>query len=243
MKYSASEAWSEGIGAFRRASDLGSPNWLGLAMAFEGSGELEKAEEAYRVGLKEFPEDADLMVNLGVLLLQADRYQESTLILRAAARRDPKANWVLADALLAGGDEESALDALTAAIDAGELRAHLDRATLLLARDDNPVPDFLRAIESGARFARREYALYLHSVGDDSRSLEVAVEAIDYGDTLSYLPAALSATALGQYEDAVRWFRLAIEDGDDEYEDELREALALLARSSGTGSDIGDRID
>lgn len=212
-------------------------------MAFEGSGELEKAEEAYRVGLKEFPEDADLMVNLGVLLLQADRYQESTLILRAAARRDPKANWVLADALLAGGDEESALDALTAAIDAGELRAHLDRATLLLARDDNPVPDFLRAIESGARFARREYALYLHSVGDDSRSLEVAVEAIDYGDTLSYLPAALSATALGQYEDAVRWFRLAIEDGDDEYEDELREALALLARSSGTGSDIGDRID
>lgn len=230
LTYSSVERWDEAVSSFDKARRLGATNWMGLALALEGTGDVDGAERAYRSGLGEEPSNADIMVNLGVLLEQNGRAKEAELVLRGAVTIDPKVNWVLADVLIALNDTRGALRAVDEAILAGERRAHLDRALLVVEMGEDPTADFQAAIDAGAPFARREFALYLNSIGSSALALDLARDAIADGDELSYLPAGLAADALGFYEDAVRYLRRAVEGGDEEYEEELQIALGKLAR-------------
>jgi hypothetical protein len=120
---------------------------------------------------------------------------------------------------------------LNSAISAGEGRAHLDLAQLESgsAPKELVASHFLAAIEAGARFARREFAVYLDILGDSDAALSVVQEGVDSGDTLCYAPLAVILESGGELESAIKYYRLAIDDGDDNYESDLAELEERVA--------------
>lgn len=218
---SDSDDFEGAISAYTKAIDLGYPSYVNRGFNFEQLDQPEAAKKDYLEALVVLPNDVDAMVDLGTLELSLGSVAEATKWLTAAAALDPKANWQLADALVAaGGHPEEALTALNLAIAAGEGRAHLDLA--LLESEHAPrelvISHFLTAIEAGARFARRELAIYLDTVGDNEAALVVAQEGVNAGDTLCYAPLAVILESRGEFESAIKYYRLAIDDGDDEYD-------------------------
>jgi len=53
------------------------------------------------------------------------------------------------------------------------------------------------------------------------RAITVGLEGVEQGDTACYAPLAVIYETLGELDTAKRFYRLAVEDGEDWYQDDL----------------------
>lgn len=219
--------WEDAIGAFTIAVDRGYPSHVNRGLAYERTGQPDRAAEDYIVALSVDPSDLDALVNLGTLELERGAAAEAEALLTRAAGIDPTAYWQLADVSMALGQRDLALTQLARAIDAGEQRAHLDRALLTAESGDyhNVVADFEAAIRAGASGARRQLAIYLDRQGRSEEAYRVASEGIEAGEIECYATAAIIAESMGWRSRAIDLYRSAIRVGDIEYQADLDSLL------------------
>jgi tetratricopeptide (TPR) repeat protein len=217
------------IDAYTHAIRDGYPSFVSRGLSYEQLEDWGAARNDYLSALELDPKDVDALVDLGTLELSLGRAAEAAVRLSAAASLDPQANWQLADAYLARNKIAEAKDALLEAIDAGELRANLDLARLEVevASPTTVESYFVAAIAANSSLARREFVIYLDNQGDTERALTVALEGVEEGDKNCYAPLAVIYESLGELDLAVQYYTLAVQDGEDVYEEDLAKLLAV----------------
>lgn len=151
------------VAAYSRAVEQVPDVRVNRGLAYEKLGDLKAARADYEKALQDYPDDVDALVNLGTLLLAADESSEAYALLERAAELDPTAIWAFGDALLAVGRRDEARAAYEAALQGGELRAHLDLANL--DDEEGHLADakghFEAAVAAGATGARSDFADFL----------------------------------------------------------------------------------
>ncbi|HEV7790577.1 MAG TPA: hypothetical protein VGP05_16340 [Pseudonocardia sp.] len=166
-----------------------------LADALAGTGDVDRAEDAYRVAVN--GGDVEAMNTFGVFLRHRGRYSESTLMLRRAA----EAGHLLAPVNLVEVQWEH-LDDPRPAIRTAEYWADESRPSTLLGlafirtatrRFDDAEKLYRRAAELGAHRGHIEYALFLQEVRDDLGAAERELEAAERDQETGW------ALAFGQF--------------------------------------------
>ncbi len=212
---------------YENAIDRGYPSLVNRGLVYEKLGRPMDALSDYRAALKYKPSDVDALTNMGLLYLELGDLEAAYTALRQASTLDIRVNWQLADVLIARGDKSGAVNALDAAIAAGESRAHVERGILANQLGDLPgaIRHFNDAIDAGARGARAELAIALDLNDQPERGLEIARLGIELGDELCFAPAAVIAESLGKRDLAIEYYRAAIAAGDATYQDDLDHLL------------------
>jgi tetratricopeptide (TPR) repeat protein len=151
------------IAAYSQLDRLGPDDLCNRGLSFENLGDLDSARADYESALGVQPDFADVMVNLGTLELSAGNHSRAMDLLQRAATLDPTANWALSDALLEAGDARGAEEALREAIRAGEPRALLDLAALLVSdgRLSEAEDSYRQAVAAGVNGAVEELRDYV----------------------------------------------------------------------------------
>lgn len=234
---------SGAVDAYTRAIELGSgfDSLVNRGLVLESLDQTEAALADYNAALALNPMDADALVDVGVVHLKLGDLRRAEEYLARAASIDGSANWQLADVFLAQNRNDEALVALNHAIAAGEERARHDRAVLTqdIRTTDEVIEDFQAAIEAGSSAAASDFIVYLDTVADDPRrAAEVGRAAAARGDKLSYSPLAIVLESLGEIEEAILYYRLAVDNGEGEYIADLTE-LEQRRRDSGN---IADKV-
>jgi Tfp pilus assembly protein PilF len=166
-----------------------------LADALAGTGDVDRAEDVYRVAVN--GGDVEAMNTFGVFLRHRGRYSESTLMLRRAA----EAGHLLAPVNLVEVQWEH-LDDPRPAIRTAEYWADESRPSTLLGlafirtatrRFDDAEKLYRRAAELGAHRGHIEYALFLQEVRDDLGAAERELEAAERDQETGW------ALAFGQF--------------------------------------------
>jgi Flp pilus assembly protein TadD len=134
------------------------------AVALQQRGDLPGAEKIYRALLKQFPKHFQTLLNLGTVLLLAERMEESVQFLRKALNQDPNSALVhtlLSRALALLDRHEEALERARRAValnpELPEAHATLAQGLADLGRYDEAVRAVGRAIELAPQRARFYY--------------------------------------------------------------------------------------
>jgi TPR repeat protein len=166
-----------------------------LADALAGTGDVDRAEDAYRVAVN--GGDVEAMHTFGVFLRHRGRYSESVLMLRRAA----EAGHLLAPVNLVEVQWEHLNDPRPA-IRTAEYWADESRPSTLLGlafvrtatrRFDDAEKLYRLAAELGAHRGHIEYALFLQEVRDDLAAAERELEAAERDQETGW------ALAFGQF--------------------------------------------
>ncbi|MFW5925134.1 MAG: tetratricopeptide repeat protein [Myxococcota bacterium] len=178
-----------------------------LGMAFEMQGKVPKAEHHYRQAVALSPDFGEALNNLGLLLLETERPDESIEVLRRAvdARADLADAWTnLALALEATGQRPEAVKAWRRAAelapDDPSVRANHGLAELAIGQREEAKATLragLRVAEGNAA-ALQAIGNGLRRVGDFDRAvtaMRAAIEAKEAGAT----PALLAELALAEH--------------------------------------------
>ena len=218
-------------------ADLTEANELVLAKDYAGA-------ESLLAGLQEeFPEDADLLMLRGELLLALNHPKESIEVLRAAAKLDPerpRLHFQLASALVATGQAEPAIEAFGKEIEISEdpqvlVFSHLNRSMLFQQRKEWAASatelEAVLALEPQRKPAYGDLvAMYVQS-----DRLDAAADALERGEAVGFASAthwysvAARMAKDGDYQRSVELFARAIEI-DPEHADSERGLAAALEK-------------
>jgi tetratricopeptide (TPR) repeat protein len=182
--------------------------------------DYKQAEIEYREALRKEPTSAVALNNLGVILNELGKYDESIETLHKATATDPNniiAHYTLSQALAKKGDYDAAIAEAKLAIAAPkgneELGAHraLAQACLLKAKRDND--------KDALKIAMDEYHRILQSESDDSDAhLGLADSAAFDGDNETAMTEAKKAVELNPDSLGARKLlaKMLIDSGDKE---------------------------
>jgi tetratricopeptide (TPR) repeat protein len=216
------------ITAFTNAIDAGYSSFADRGLCYEHLEDWDAARADYLTALSTDAKDVDALINLGTMELSLGHVGEGAIRLTAAASLDRSANWQLADAYFARGDRKRGKAALWAAIEAGERRAYLDLARAEIGVASQPLIEeyFEAAIEAGSTLARRELIIFLDNEGETDRAVKIAQSGVELGDTNCFAPLAVMYESQGERDLAIDFYRLAVADGEEVYEEDLAKLLA-----------------
>jgi len=187
-------AFNAAIGANPRSASA----HANLALALEDSGDAAGAEREYRAALEAAPGDVMVRANLGLLLLAQGKDDEGKRELRTAASnaRDNRAALVaIGNGLRRAGDAGGAVDAMRAAIAAGDgeptpaLLAELALALLGAGSRPMAIDTLKQAIALDASFAVAHYVIANMYAADQ----QLAAAATHYKKYLQLDPQGVNA--------------------------------------------------
>lgn len=215
------------VEAFTKSIELGYRDSLvNRGWNFEQLGQYDSALADYDAALAIEPADVIALINSGTLLLDRGELDSAGDRLKRAVALDESAKWQLAAWLSAVGRVDDALEALDRAIELGENRARHDRAMLTQKTRSiaDVSADFEAAIEAGSTPAAGDYVIYLGLVADDpDKAVEVGRAAAARGDELAYVPLGIILEMIGELREALRFYRLAVANGEVEYAEDIAE--------------------
>ena len=216
-------------------ADLTEANQLVLAKDYSGAESVLAALQA------DFPEDADLLMLRGELLLALKRPEESIEVLRTAAELDPdrpRLHFQLASALVATGQTEPAIEAFGREIELSKdaqvlVFSHLNRSMLFQERKDwTASASELEAVLALDPERKPVYgdlvAMYVQSDRLDAAAdtLERG-EAVGFDSVTHWYSVAVRLAKDGEYERAVDLFTKAIALDPNHADSERALAAAL----------------
>jgi len=216
-------------------ADLTEANELVLAKDYAGAEGLLAALQ------EEFPEDADLLMLRGELLLALNRPAESIEVLRTAAKLDPdrpRLHFQLASALVATGQTEPAIEAFGKEIEISEdpqvlIFSHLNRSMLFQERKDWTASatelEAVLALEPERKPVYGDLvAMYVQSgrLDEAADTLERG-EAVGFDSVTHWYSVAARLAKDGEYERAVELFTKAIALNPEHADSERALAAAL----------------
>jgi tetratricopeptide (TPR) repeat protein len=216
-------------------ADLTEANELVLAKDYAG------AESLLATLQEEFPEDADLLMLRGELLLALRRPEESIEVLRTAEKMTPerpRLHFQLASALVATGQTEPAIEAFGKEIEISEdpqvlVFSHLNRSMLFQERKDWAAS--ATELEAVLALEPQRKPVYgdLVAMYVQSDRLDAAVDALERGESAGFASATHCYSVAARlakdenYDQAVELFGKAIEL-DPEHADAERALAAAL---------------
>jgi len=203
--------------------------------------EYAEAESLLATLQEEFPEDADLLMLRGELLLALRRPDESIEVLRTAAKLDPerpRLNFQLASALVATGQAEPAIEAFGKEIEVSEdpqvlVFSHLNRSMLFQERKEWAAS--ATELEAVLALEPQRKPVYgdLVAMYVQSDRLDAAADALERGEAAGFASAthwysvAARLAKDGDHERAVGLFNKAIELDPENADAERALAAAL----------------
>ncbi len=178
------------------------------------SGDIEQATADFEQLLQVAPDNTELLTQLGVLYAAGKRPRAAIVKFTAALEKDKELFHALrgrADAQLSIGKHAEAIEDFKAA-----LQANADA----------------KAKEDSGLFNNFAWVLATSpedNLRDGKRSIELATKACELTEykqahILSTLAAAYAET--GQWEEALKWSKKAVEIGDDSVKEQLKQELA-----------------
>jgi protein O-GlcNAc transferase len=190
---------------------------------------------------QEFPEDPDLLMLRGELLLALRRADESIEVLRKAAELVPdraRLQFQLGSALVATGQADAAIEAFGKATEIGEdpqilVFSHLNRSMLFQEREDWEAS--ATELEAVLALEPQRTPVYgdLVAMYVQSNRVDAAVDALERGDAAGFKSAthwysvAARLAKDKEYERSVALFTKAIELDPEHAESERSLAAAL----------------
>lgn len=185
---------------FQRAVDYGPDffgGYRGLGVLHMADGQVQAAEEQFRLAFERAPTNVSVLESYGLLYLQGGRLEDAERLFRAALDAAPGRGELyrfLSDVQLARGDLDGALDLLAV----GRGSAVSGRGGLLLLDEGEARLHFERAA-----------GLSQGAIGGWDPKLTEALQALDRADTvvLRAKEHGLGAAELGRLQQAIRKLR------------------------------------
>ncbi|MGE3527604.1 MAG: tetratricopeptide repeat protein, partial [Gemmatimonadales bacterium] len=197
-----------------------------LARTYAALGHHDDAIREFEQVLERYPEDGPTLVQLGLALKASGRLEEASERFRVAHELDPRSSVALfyyGEALYNRGLPDQSLAALeeAVALNPDHADAHYLLAFLYgdLGQHDQARAATKRAISLNPTFARAQTNLSLRRRSGVSRIIEQSGElarpSLADSQTLAHYNLGLAFRQKGYYVEALREYRLALENGED----------------------------